>query len=258
MPAEAIVRVSCWHCVSVYWVVVVLPSCGCHRHLYHNACLWRRQLWLEDRPLPWPWHRRRDGNPWPCWVYSLVILAMPLPPFWHWDFIPGWSNKRKKGYKEIKVTALNGSGIAATSVMNQLLQHQLTPSLHQLIVVNCNPHMCGANQEVIKALLQHKKSNAETGINYEPGMAILEATVESEAAVEKTIERTKLAKKALVICPPSLFCGIKGHKTHVKKCIICNPMHPLIITCCYLGGMIAIYILHTLKIHKKHYSQREW
>jgi len=43
-------------------------------------------------------------------------------------------------------------------------------------------------------------------------MAILEAMVESEEAVEKTIERTKLAKKALVICTPSLFCGIKGHK----------------------------------------------
>ncbi len=83
--------------------------------------------------------------------------------------------------------------------------------------------------EVIKALLQHKKSDAETGINYEPGIfgiAILEATVESEVAFKKTVERTKLAKKALVICTPSLFCGIKGHKTRVKKCIIHNPMHP--------------------------------
>jgi len=38
----------------------------------------------------------------------------------------------------------------------------------------------------------------ETGINYEPGifgMAILEATVESEVAVEKTVERTKLLRR---------------------------------------------------------------
>jgi len=40
-----------------------------------------------------------------------------------WAFIPGWSNKRKKGSKEIKVMALNGSGIATTSVLNQLLWH---------------------------------------------------------------------------------------------------------------------------------------
>jgi len=50
-----------------------------------------------------------------------------------WAFIPGWSNKRKKGYKEIKVLVLNGSDIATTSVTNDLLWHWLMPSSHRLI-----------------------------------------------------------------------------------------------------------------------------
>jgi len=55
-------------------------------------------------------------------------------------------------------------------------------------------------RELIKALLRHKKSDAETGINYEPCMAIVEAGVEPDEAVEKTVEKTKRAKRAPVIC----------------------------------------------------------
>jgi len=65
------------------------------------------------------------------------------------------TNVRNQEIKVTVVAALNG--IAATSVMNQLLRHRSTPSLHRLIGVNCIPRMHGAKQEVIKASLWHKK-----------------------------------------------------------------------------------------------------
>ncbi len=49
-------------------------------------------------------------------------------------------------------------------------------------------------------------------------MAILDAAVESEEAVENTVGKSKWAKKAPIICPIELTGG-KGHKTPVsKKC----------------------------------------
>ena len=60
-------------------------------------------------------------------------------------------------------------------------------------------------------------------------MAIEEPAVEAELAVEKTIEVTKWAKKAPVICPSPLCVeatGGKGHKTPVSKKRKHNPNHP--------------------------------
>jgi len=68
-------------------------------------------------------------------------------------------------------------------------------------------------RELIKALLSHKKSDAETGINYEPCMAILEPAVESDEAIEKTGKKTKRAKKrAPVICQSSICVEATGGK----------------------------------------------
>jgi len=78
-------------------------------------------------------------------------------------------------------------------------------------------------------LLRHKKSDAKTGINYKPCMAILDATAESEEAVQTTIGETKLAKKAPIICLSPLcvaLSGGKGHKIPVSKKCIHNPKHP--------------------------------
>jgi len=84
-------------------------------------------------------------------------------------------------------------------------------------------------RELIKALLSHKKNDAETGINYKPCMAILEPAVEPDGAIETTVERTKRTKRAPIICQSSICVeatGGKGHKTPVSKKCVHNPKHP--------------------------------
>jgi len=150
-----------------------------------------------------------------CNRVSLVVIL---------DLV-GYTQGLSKVFSEI------GSSLPAT--MLECLKHhedahrEYDRLYHKDIENKCR---CGAvKHELIKASLRHKKSDAETGVNYKLCMAILEPAVESDEAIEKTIEKTKMAKRAPVICQ-SLICvevtGGKGHKTPVSKKCIHNPKHP--------------------------------
>jgi len=136
----------------------------------------------------------------------------------------GFAQGLSKVFKKI-VCSLPASTLEC--LKRQDAHREYDKKYHQNIDNKCRHG--AAKQEVIKASLCHKKANAETGINYEPCMAIEEPMVEEELAVEKTVEVTKRAKKAPVICPSPLCItatGGKGHKTPVSKKCIHNPNHP--------------------------------